>query len=52
MTQVQTILPEHTQLKFDIGGTLVEAIRYMGLHQCDALVIVEDDKTHWIANRA
>lgn len=44
MTQVQTVLPEHTQLNFDISGTLIEAIRHMGLHQCDALVIVEDDK--------
>lgn len=42
MTQVKTVLPEHTQLHFDMSGSLIEAIRHMGTHQCDALVIVEN----------
>lgn len=44
MTQVQSILPERHQLEFCIDGLLIDAIKYMGQHQCDALVISNDEK--------
>jgi len=44
MTQVQTILPERRQLEFHVAGTLSDAIKHMGGHQCDALVIVDNKK--------
>jgi len=42
ITQVQTILPERRQLEFNLSGTLSNAIKHMGAHKCDALVVVDD----------